>query len=190
MGKKGEETKGRLIAAALKIVQEKGYNSLNCRDVSKEAGVTTGSLYKHFLSIDDIILMVNSITLNNIKQVMEQIVAQEKPVRETTMEICLAFVAFAEENEGLWRLLFEYRITKDNDLPEWVSDEIGQVFGVVSGLLGEHYNDKQKGEDVTALIWATLHGLISLSINKKFITVSDKGVNHFSLTMLDLIFKD
>lgn len=53
---KSEETRRRILAAALKLFQERGFEAATMRDVAEAAGVATGAAYYYFPSKDAIVM--------------------------------------------------------------------------------------------------------------------------------------
>lgn len=53
---KSEETRQRILNAALKLFHERGFESSTMRDIAEEAGVATGAAYYYFQSKDAIIM--------------------------------------------------------------------------------------------------------------------------------------
>jgi AcrR family transcriptional regulator len=53
---KSEETRERILNAALTLFHERGFEAATMRDVAEEAGVATGAAYYYFLSKDAIIM--------------------------------------------------------------------------------------------------------------------------------------
>lgn len=56
--KRSIEKKNKIIKAAYKIFNEKGYNNTNTAEIAKEAGLSTGCLYDYFIDKKDIFLEV------------------------------------------------------------------------------------------------------------------------------------
>ena len=50
MMKKSEQTRGRLLEAALRVISRKGYSAATVDEIVKEAGVSKGVAYYHFKS--------------------------------------------------------------------------------------------------------------------------------------------
>lgn len=56
--KRSIEKKNKIIKAAYKIFNDKGYNNTNTAEIAKEAGLSTGCLYDYFVDKKDIFLEV------------------------------------------------------------------------------------------------------------------------------------
>jgi AcrR family transcriptional regulator len=53
---KAEETRGRILSAALKLFRERGFEQTTMREVAREAGVALGSAYYYFESKEAIVM--------------------------------------------------------------------------------------------------------------------------------------
>ncbi len=51
-----QDSRTRLLDAALKVVRSKGYTATRVEDICAEAGLTKGSFFHHFKSKDDLVL--------------------------------------------------------------------------------------------------------------------------------------
>ena len=54
--KKSEETRTRILEAALKLFRERGFENTTMRDIAKEAGMALGAAYYYFDSKDALVL--------------------------------------------------------------------------------------------------------------------------------------
>jgi AcrR family transcriptional regulator len=55
-GKKAEETRARILNAALAVFQERGFERATMREIATEAGVATGAAYYYFDSKDALVM--------------------------------------------------------------------------------------------------------------------------------------
>ena len=55
-GKKSEETRGRILEAALLVFRERGFEKATMREIATEAGVAVGAAYYYFDSKDAIVM--------------------------------------------------------------------------------------------------------------------------------------
>jgi AcrR family transcriptional regulator len=53
---KSEETRQRILSAALKLFHDRGFEAATMRDIAEEAGVATGAAYYYFPSKDAIVM--------------------------------------------------------------------------------------------------------------------------------------
>jgi AcrR family transcriptional regulator len=56
MRKKDEKLKQRILSITKNMIKTKGYSSINIREISKEAGIASGTIYNYFSSKDEILL--------------------------------------------------------------------------------------------------------------------------------------
>ena len=64
---KREDLRARLIEAARNRIMADGLPALRARDVTQDAGCALGGLYTVFADLDDLVLHVNSLTLQAIE---------------------------------------------------------------------------------------------------------------------------
>ncbi|RMG57817.1 MAG: TetR/AcrR family transcriptional regulator [Deltaproteobacteria bacterium] len=53
MGRRGDDTRGRILRVARKLMSERGYVGTTLKDIEKETGLTRGSIYHHYASKED-----------------------------------------------------------------------------------------------------------------------------------------
>ena len=71
-----DETHQRILESGRKMFLEKGFERTNLRDLCAEAGVTTGSFYRHFTSKEDIFSFFVRPAVDEIRQIF----AEAEPV--------------------------------------------------------------------------------------------------------------
>src|SRR5262252_7981132 len=54
-GKKGELTRSHILAAALRLFRERGFDSATMRDIAEAAGMSLGASYYYFPSKESIV---------------------------------------------------------------------------------------------------------------------------------------
>jgi AcrR family transcriptional regulator len=75
-GSSGEDTRRRIIAAAMKCVAERGYARATIREIARSADITSGSLYHYFPNKAEIVraayLEVSEATMPQLEAAAEQ----------------------------------------------------------------------------------------------------------------------
>ncbi len=77
-----DDTHQRILASGMKIFLESGFERTNLRDLCADAGVTTGSFYRHFESKEDIFSFFVQPAVDEIKSIF----ADAEPVCREAVE--------------------------------------------------------------------------------------------------------
>lgn len=163
-----EEFHELALGAARDIVEAEGFSALTARRVAQAVGYSPGTLYNHFRNLDELVVHVNTRTLDLLDGELAKAQLTGDPVRDA-LALALGYFDFVERHPRLWELLFEYRLGEGTELPEWFREKIGQVLSRLAGVLSPLFaspDDPGVGEAVTVL-WASLHGIGSLSTSGK-----------------------
>jgi AcrR family transcriptional regulator len=67
-GKKSEETKQKILHAALELFREKGFDQTTMRDIAEKAGMALGAAYYYFDSKEKLVLAYYESALNEIQE--------------------------------------------------------------------------------------------------------------------------
>jgi AcrR family transcriptional regulator len=168
----GHRLRGELIAAASALLAELGdANQLSMRAVAAAVGVTPPSIYRHFPDKQALLVAVLEERWEELYQTLAAAV-DDDPFR-SLRAVGLAYVRFAEEHPGHYRVLFSAAG------PAGITQERARHPGGPSfNLLLETIQRcldagavVPAGRDswfLTAQIWITGHGLIDLQYGQRF----------------------
>lgn len=99
------ETRRKLIEAALSLSAKKGFASLSIREVSKEAGITAAAFYRHFHDLEELgLVLIDEIGLS-LRQLLREsrrVTNKEGSAIKLSVE---AFINYIIDNANLFRLL-------------------------------------------------------------------------------------
>ncbi len=73
-----EDTKSKILKAALKLFEKKGYVGASVNDILKEAGVTKGSFYHYFQSKDDLLFLIHDEFIEYELQMANKVISCQK----------------------------------------------------------------------------------------------------------------
>ena len=96
---KTRETRARLLHAAGQLILRHGYEKADMAQVAKLAGKTTGAIYAHFKSKEEIFLALFEESLERKRLIVEQVLHEQ---------------ATQEQKRALWRAAL-IEISKDRD---------------------------------------------------------------------------
>ena len=103
---KAEETRNRILDAALRLFRERGFHETTMRDVAAEAGVATGAAYYYYRAKEDLVLAFYLRTEEESAETFAKIIASTKDIKKRIRGIIDAkFEQFAEHRMLLNALL-------------------------------------------------------------------------------------
>ncbi len=77
-GKKSEETRARILQAALTLFRKRGFGSTTMRDIAKEAGTALGAVYYYFDSKDALVMAFYEQTQREVTPLVEDALSTTK----------------------------------------------------------------------------------------------------------------
>ena len=108
-GERKEVTRRAIIAAALKLLDERNFSALSLREVTREAGIVPAAFYRHFESMDALGLVLIDESFRSLREMLRSARTDKlDPNRmiESTVEILTASVTRQREH---WRFIVRER---------------------------------------------------------------------------------
>jgi AcrR family transcriptional regulator len=154
-----------LLDAALRLLEQRGPGALRIRDLAEAADVSTMGVYTHFGSKQG---LLEQLYLHGFQRLEDRLnsVPLGAHGRQELLAFALAYRSFALDNDALYGLMFE-RAT-----PDFVPSDASRLAGLTTfQMLATRLSDR--GPDLTDpasdahLIWATMHGLVTIELMHK-----------------------
>jgi AcrR family transcriptional regulator len=104
-----EATRRAIIAAALKLLQDRSFSSLSLREVTREVDIVPAAFYRHFESMEALGLVLIDESFRSLRDTLRDARAGKldpNRVIESSVEILVASVAARREH---WRLIARER---------------------------------------------------------------------------------
>lgn len=95
------ETKRRILAATLELVQEKGFHAISTNEIAAHASMPVGSVYRYFNNMDDILISLVRL--------------YEEDIYEKLVELADLPLIKPKSNKDLFRLVTYVFIEHDRD---------------------------------------------------------------------------
>ena len=169
--KRRAELRERLIDIAEAQVRKEGGASLRARALAEKAGCAVGAIYNVFTDMPGLQLAVNGRTFARLGARVTADVAKRADAAPVDRLIIMAksYLAFAAEDPNLWRALFEVEMTSDSEVPDWYMKDLGQLFAIIAGPLGELDPDASPEEiDLrTRALFSSVHGIVLLGLERR-----------------------
>lgn len=167
----GHLLRAQLIASASELLASGHTESeLSLRRVARQAGVAATSVYLHFADREELLWGVTEAGFEALVRVLDEATLPEDDSPTALLRArAMAFCRYGLENPGQFRLLFcAERVDKE---PRPLAGLPGaQVFAqleeAVSRGLQPTGNVASRSFLITTLLWASLHGIVSLRLDK------------------------
>lgn len=171
---KSAEMRRRVLMAGNELMQEAGLAAVQIRAVAQYANCSIGTVYKHFYDNDALIVAVNSLTLDAMREEMKATAAQHEDPLQRLKELARTYLRFAENNRNAWEGLFSHHLT-DGGIPDEHRQQNVDLLNLIAVALG----DLNPGLDDVALAsrtrtcFASMHGLVTISIENRYVAVGE-----------------
>jgi AcrR family transcriptional regulator len=158
-----------LIEAARLLVEAKGPDRLTMSDASRAAGVSTAAPYRYFADRDALLDAIASEGMERHRKLMQD-AGDAHPLgsEAAVAAIGLAYIRFATEERGVFRLMFS--LTRTHGQNPGLLQTGRETFGVLLRHLAHRYG--LPADDLSILsrglkLWTFVHGLSFLLIDDK-----------------------
>jgi AcrR family transcriptional regulator len=170
----GERLREALIEAATELLADvQDVEALSVRAVTARVGVTPTALYLHFADKDELLETVSERCFGEFRSYLRAAREQAGPDPRTQLEqMCQAYLRFAAEHPGHYRVLFHTRRrppTETAPLPssihelelEWSKTGI-EAFGDLIRAVKRCLPPGRDPVPVALMVWAGEHGYVGL----------------------------
>ena len=165
----------KLLKEALKIVDEKGADYLNMRDLGITCGVSRSAAYRHFESKDYLLAELGVFSFEQLYQTIYLEIKKEKKddIKSQLLASGVGYVVYLTKYANRQKLLFG-NIIKDPNSASYVEKSGEKAFSLMASIIDkitaskEHAVKDKVSRYKSIGSWALVHGLVEL-INKKLI---------------------
>ena len=164
--------KDALITAGLEILSEQGMEGLSLRKVAKKVGVSHTAPYNHFADKQALLAAISTAGHEQLYQTLSSAFeAAQDSSPEIILEIAWAYLQFALDDPGRFKLMFSGVLEVEYDHPRFV--EISQKnISLLEEIIVFCQNKGQLLAGQTELLairlWSSVHGFTNLMLENQF----------------------
>lgn len=151
---------------ALDTLRNQGDTAISLRALAKDLGVSAPALYRHFADRESLLA---ALAVTGFEELRDRLLAVDQQVpRRALIDIGLVYVAFAQDEPNLYRLMFGGRVLPKDAHPRL--DQAGHgAFHVLQDTIDRAqqagYLKPMPLAIMTAAAWSLVHGLAQLTID-------------------------
>lgn len=162
-----EETRAKILSAALKIGKQEGWQALSMRKIADEIEYTAPIIYEYFSNKDALLTEVTKEGYSLLSLEMQKAQAKHRLPAKQLQAMWMAYWDFAFAEKEYYQLMFGVEmnccVTQQT-----LSDDIVKPADLIWDVIVELTKDKEPTEDEICkwyyTFWSVVHGLISINI--------------------------
>ena len=163
-----------LVCAATEgIVRDQGVRALGMRPLATAIGYAPNSIYNAVGDLDAVLLRVNARTFDRLKAALEAGLDPETSPRANAAALAEAYLAFVAADPAVWSLVSDHAPARGAAVPDWYWEALAGATDLVDSTLKPLLPDADERARAVAALWASLHGLASLSTSGKLGALTD-----------------
>ncbi|MEL6568282.1 MAG: TetR/AcrR family transcriptional regulator [Pseudomonadota bacterium] len=164
-----EEIRREIRRAAKNLYDREGQASLSVRAIAKEAGVSVGTIYTYFGSLQGLTESLWSAPVNKLTKQLQAIADETEDPVERIRALMAAYRQFAQDHERIFRNVFLFVRPLEKPSPVRTPAEDALLPVLLTAALKEGQDQGRihpgKPEDLAMMLWGSLHGCLALQYN-------------------------
>lgn len=164
-------TRERILAAAERIHQREGLESVSMRRIADDVGLTAMALYRHFRDKDALLDALVDEGFARWEQYLAVAAGADSPIERIRGGL-IAYVGFALGEPRLFQLMYLVPRANGPESPASLRTTSSPAFGALVAAVQEAMTagDMRTADpaEVILIAWATVHGLVALHFSGRF----------------------
>lgn len=159
----------RLCDLALKAFAEQGIEGMSLRALAAAAGCSRTTPYRYFKNKEDILAAVRQAQFQRMADDAEEVARTERDPGERLVALARAYLSFALATPDAYRVMYSVAQQDEQRYPELVR-QINRAQRPMMTAVDEAIESGSiKGDptNIVHVLWAGLHGIISLHLSDK-----------------------
>lgn len=159
----------RLCEAAAKIFMEKGEQGFTLRELASALGVSPMTPYRYFADKDEILAAVRARAFLQFAHTLEAAYAKGTDVISRANAAGEAYLKFALENPGTYKLMFDMNQPEAGKYPELEAAAQRARLTMTRHIPGLIEAGVMQGDPelIGHVFWVTMHGAVTLQLTGK-----------------------
>jgi AcrR family transcriptional regulator len=156
------DLRAALVRAAIELLEDSAETELSLRAVARRAGVSPAAPYRHYADRE---ALVSAVAAVGYRELAERLAAAHPSpsTPEQLASVAIAYVQFALERAGLFRIMFGEPCNRDDD------ERVAAASAVSAYVrsIAQRTFPQADAEALATAIWALVHGLAFLYLDGK-----------------------
>ncbi len=161
--------KKTIIKKAVVMINKKGWDSLNARDLAKELKISTKPLYRIYNNMEEIKLDIYT----EIYKQYDEFITSRVDNKNALVTLCVAYVEFAKLYKNLFISLFLSNNLKWQSIDDVLNEKWNQ--GAIINLVNKQGYTFNEAKELFMHVWLYANGLATLIATNE-LNLDDKEI--------------
>lgn len=162
-------SKEMIVKKAVVMVNKKGWESINARELAKALKISTKPLYRIYQNMDEI----KEDIYKEIYKQYDEFVTSRVDNKKALITLCVAYVEFAKNYKNLFISLFLSNNLKWKSIDDVLNEKWNQ--GAIINLVNKQGYTFDEAKDLFMHVWLYANGLATLIATNQ-IDIEDKEI--------------
>ncbi len=162
-------TKEELLKVAMNMIEKNGAESINARNLAKEAGISTKPIYRLYNSLEDLKKDANEI----IKKEYDEFIMKRVDNKNALITVCVAYIEFAQMHKNYFRSMFLSNNLKWQSVDDVLNEKWNQ--STIINLVNKHSLSFDNAKNLFMNVWIYANGLATLIASNE-LTIDNKEI--------------
>ena len=161
-----DDSKEKILAAALNIAKNEGWQALSMRKIADQIEYTAPFIYEYFVNKEAILF---ELTKRGYRILTKEIIEarnKNENADDKLEAMWIAYWDFAFTHRELYRLM--YGVDMVCFTSECAMPEVENLYDILSNIIRLYFNEKEVSEERVRIkyytYWSMIHGLISINL--------------------------
>ncbi len=174
----------KIISVTLELMDKAGLELIKARTIAKQAGVSVGTIYNLFGSVDELIQVANSHILSDMNKLGQtSVAASENELARKILSgeitdaprdkllfrlfsLAKVYMDFVENNANRWGAMLAFnRNQSEGSVAAWYQDQQNALFDLIGKVLDNTRlgNEPQTRTIAARALWSAVHGIVTMN---------------------------
>lgn len=163
-----------ILKVSKTLLIKDGFGKLSMRKIAKKADVTATSIYLHFENKDELLLALIDDSIDKLKNTLSGAIDPSKDLITQLEDLARVYIQFAIENPQEYEVIYMVRPEEMPKYPKENFNKIRSSFSLMAEIISKGKDENLLEVDDPKIsaysIWAQLHGVVSVILNKRLDT--------------------
>jgi len=153
----------------MNMIEKNGAESINARNLAKEAGISTKPIYRLYNSLEDLKKDANEI----IKKEYDEFIMKRVDNKNALITVCVAYIEFAQMHKNYFRSMFLSNNLKWQSVDDVLNEKWNQ--STIINLVNKHSLSFDNAKNLFMNVWIYANGLATLIASNE-LTIDNKEI--------------